>query len=45
MRFRIDWRAWLSVEENRQALKISLLIILIIILTTGLSPLWIYSGF
>ncbi|MBI9049111.1 MAG: hypothetical protein JEZ00_06820 [Anaerolineaceae bacterium] len=45
MRFPIKLRDWLSAEENKLALKISLIIILIIILTTGLSPLWIYSGF
>ena len=45
MRFPVNWRAWLSAEENKLALKISLIIILIVILTTGLSPLWIYSGF
>jgi hypothetical protein len=45
MRLPIKLKKWLDPKENLLALVISIIIFLIIILTTGLSPLWIYSGF
>ncbi|MEN6522400.1 MAG: hypothetical protein ABFD14_01615 [Anaerolineaceae bacterium] len=45
MRIPVKLKEWLNLKENILVLVICVVIFLIIILTTGLSPLWIYSGF
>ncbi len=45
MRLPLKLKEWLDPKENILVFVICLIIILVIILTTGLSPLWIYSGF
>ncbi|MEN6436603.1 MAG: hypothetical protein ABFD58_12400 [Anaerolineaceae bacterium] len=45
MRIPVKLKEWLNPKENILVLVICVVIFLIIILTTGLSPLWIYSGF
>ena len=41
----IDWLGINNTRENRWALLLCLIIILIVILTADQSPQWIYQGF
>lgn len=45
MRLPLELRRWLWTRENRWALALFLIIVLLIILTADSSPLWIYQGF
>jgi hypothetical protein len=40
-----DWLGRLGSLENRWALALCLIVLLVIILTASAAPLWIYQGF
>ena len=41
----VNWWGRINTRENRWALALCLIILILVILTADQSPLWIYQGF